>query len=111
MWVCSTEAGDFWIRFDPLSRKGFLLGIDEEALGSYYSPEAAADDVYLQKSGCGEWDSETPAWKPSDLSEWIRMDCCNRQFVFPDRDSPNRNRRRVSEFEARNARRVSDLED
>lgn len=75
MWYHQTEIGVFWIRFDPSTRTRFLLGIGDEPLGWYYSPEAAADDVFLQKTGWSEWDSLAAATKPNDLSEWVRMDC------------------------------------
>jgi hypothetical protein len=75
MWYRQTESGVFWIRFDPSTRTRFLLGIGDEPLGWYYSPEAAADDVFLQKTGWSEWDSLAAATKPKDLSEWVRMDC------------------------------------
>ena len=59
MWHCKTDIGVFWIRFDPRTRSRFLLGIGEEPLGWYYSPEAAADVVFLQETGWSEWDSRS----------------------------------------------------
>ncbi len=75
MWTYQTEIGVLWIRFDPRTRTRFLLGIDDEPLGWYYSPEAAADDVFLQKTGWSEWDSLSSPVKPKDLTDWVRMDC------------------------------------
>jgi len=75
MWYCETEIGVFWIRFDPRTRSRFLLGIGEEPLGWYYSPEAAADVVFLQKTGWSEWDSLQEISKPADLGSWTRIDC------------------------------------
>ncbi len=75
MWTCETEIGTFWIRFDPRTRTRFLLGIGQEPLGWYYSPEAAADDVFLQKTGWLPWDSLAATVKPTNLSLWTRMDC------------------------------------
>jgi hypothetical protein len=75
MWQYRTEIGVFWIRFDPRTRTRFVLGIEEEPLGWYYSPEAAADDVFLQKTGCSEWDLLAATSKPTDLSQWVRLDC------------------------------------
>ncbi len=48
-----TVVGTFWIRPDNVH--GWSLFIDDdrnvELLGSYSSPEAAADDVYTQHTG------------------------------------------------------------
>jgi len=75
MWFHKTEAGTFWIRFVPRGRGMFVLGIDDQELGSYFSPEAAADDVYLQKTGYDLWDSVQDVCKPVDIAEWKRLDC------------------------------------
>jgi hypothetical protein len=75
MWFCDTEIGRFWIRFDPRTRHRFLLGIDDEPLGWYYSPEAAADDVVLQKTGWPSWDHLSGAGKSAEFSCWKRVDC------------------------------------
>jgi hypothetical protein len=75
MWLRETEAGTFWIRFVPRGRGMFLLGIDDHELGSYFSPEAAVDDVYMQKTGWPSWDSARSVYKPADISEWKRIDC------------------------------------
>jgi hypothetical protein len=75
MWCCETECGTFWIRFDPRTRTRFLLGIGHEPLGWYYSPEAAADDVFLQNTGWPQWDALAAITKPENLSVWTRMDC------------------------------------
>ena len=75
MWHCETEVGVFCIRYDPRTRTRFLLAIGDEPLGWYHSPEAAADDVFLQKTGWQEWDSLVPPTKPKNLADWTRMDC------------------------------------
>lgn len=69
----NTRFGTFWIRPQPGSPGRWLLGLDEESLGSYASPELAADDVYMQATGHLEWDiSESPVDAPADLGEWER---------------------------------------
>lgn len=69
MWYhYRSDVGTFWIGPDGSGR--FRLGIDDERLGSYHSPKAAADDVYSQSTGCSEWDSLLATSEPSDLSEW-----------------------------------------
>lgn len=75
MWRHETEVGVFRIRFDPLSGGRFILGIGAEDLGAYYSPEAAADDVFLQKTGWPAWDDLSSPSRPEDLSHWSRVDC------------------------------------
>jgi hypothetical protein len=75
MWFHKSEAGTFWIRFVPRSRRTFVLGIDDQELGEYFSPEAAADDVYMQKTGYALWDSLQDVRKPADIAEWKRLDC------------------------------------
>lgn len=67
-----TQVGTFGISPDPVNSGRFHLCIDGDALGSYYSPMAAADDVYLQASGYPEWDSLEPVTSPIDLSEWTK---------------------------------------
>ncbi len=68
MWLYKTFTGTFYIRKQPDKRWG--LWVDDELLGSYHSPGAAADDVYTQRTGYHAWDSLSPVSKPCDLSEW-----------------------------------------
>jgi len=75
VWICRTELGVFWIRFDPRTRTRFLLGVGDEPLGWYYSPEAAADVVFLQDTGWVEWDHHPSVTRPNSLEEWLRVDC------------------------------------
>ena len=75
MWIHKAEAGTFWIRFVPRGRGEFVLGIDGRELGTYFSPEAAADAVYLQDTGFAAWDSAGETARPAGLDEWVRLDC------------------------------------
>jgi len=75
VWICRTELGVFWIRFDPRTRTRFLLGVGDEPLGWYFSPEAAADVVFLQDTGWVEWDRHPSVTRPNSLEEWLRVDC------------------------------------
>ena len=78
MWICETEKGVFWIRYVPRQGRGvFALGIEGQELGWYPSPEAAADDVYIQETGFPAWDSAAEALKPADISDWKRLDCAD----------------------------------
>lgn len=67
-----TAVGTFWIRPDRVS--GWSLPItkdgDAELLGSYSSPESAADEVYAQHTNCDEWDIPDRSNAPRDLGEW-----------------------------------------
>jgi len=53
----------------------FVLGMGDRELGYYASAEAAADDVYLRRTGLAEWDRDDRPGAPGDLSEWTRLDC------------------------------------
>jgi hypothetical protein len=70
VWIYRAQAGLFWIRPQPDAPGRFWLGIDDTVLGSYHAPQAAADDVYTQSTGCPAWDSLPSVTEPSDLSEW-----------------------------------------
>jgi hypothetical protein len=48
----------------------YALLLKGEFLGSYHSPQAAADDVYTQHTGDHDWDSLSSVTEPSDLTEW-----------------------------------------
>lgn len=71
---CRTAVGIFWIRPQPGYPDRVWLGIDEVGpLGSYHSPEAAADDFAGGHTGWHEWDSIAhTSLGPRDLSEWHR---------------------------------------
>jgi len=67
-----TEVGTFWIRSDHANK--WTLAIDDggntEVLGSYNSPEVAADDVCTQHTGWDDWDNPIRSDAPRALSEW-----------------------------------------
>lgn len=68
MWSYKSKAGTFSIRPLPDGRWGLQIG--NEYLGSYISPEQAADDVYMQQTGYYPWDSLPPVSEPCELAEW-----------------------------------------
>ncbi len=68
MFYYKTDAGTFWIKQESNGR--WTLRLNGEALGSYNSPEQAADDVYMQATGSYEWDSKDEILEPTDLGEW-----------------------------------------
>lgn len=65
-----TDVGTFWIRPDPAFPGRVCLGVDEEAIGSYPSPEAAADDFRGRHTGWPAWDSRPDLRAPMDLTGW-----------------------------------------
>lgn len=67
-----TAVGTFWIRPHDFGRWGLFIEKDGETelLGSYHSPEAAADDVYTQHTGWDTWDIPIRHDAPVDLGEW-----------------------------------------
>ena len=76
MWIFETdEAGIFWIRFNPAGGGKFVLGVDGEVLNSYYSPDAASDDVFMQTTGWPAWDLLESPRRPEGLDDWVRRDC------------------------------------
>jgi hypothetical protein len=68
-WIYKSNVGTFWIKPDHNNR--FILGINDDALGSYLNPIQAADDVYMCATGYWEWDKQLTVNCPTDLSEWI----------------------------------------
>jgi hypothetical protein len=70
---CKTEVGTFWICPDPEISGQYRLYIDHLWIGSYFSPESAANDVYTQTTGHDAWDlQDEVVFEPRDLSEWQR---------------------------------------
>lgn len=73
MYQYKSPVGTFWIKPQPGKPGFFLLGIDDEALGSYGSAVSAADDVACHATGFHDWDRRGGVDFPSDLSEWERL--------------------------------------
>ena len=72
MWVYHSPIGDFQIR--QLSNGRYGLYFADILWGSWHSPEAAADDVYMHETSCYDWDRLDGKLNqvPSNLSEWER---------------------------------------
>lgn len=66
-----SRVGTFYI-YPDLSHTGrYLLKISDNICGSYDSPVAAADDVYVHVTGYYPWDRlDGRVDGPTDLSEW-----------------------------------------
>ena len=70
-WTYKTNIGTFWIK--PAREKNrFILGIDDDALGSYSSAPKAADEVLTCTTGHWPWDKQITAFEPSDLTKWTQ---------------------------------------
>lgn len=73
-YTFETPVGTFLIR--PIAKKTYGLLINNYLLGSYRSPDEAAEDVYKNNSGCHEWDDchgesqDTPV----ALSGWVQIE-------------------------------------
>lgn len=74
LYHCKTKAGVFWIAPQPGTLGRFSLGINDLPLGSYHTPEAAADEVHCHATGWGDWDILVSVNFPAELSDWTRGD-------------------------------------
>ena len=68
MWSFKTSTGLLRIQRLPNSRYGLYL--DDELLGSYHSPDGAAEAVYTCSTGYRRWDGDGPVFTPRELREW-----------------------------------------
>jgi hypothetical protein len=71
IYLYKTGIGAFSIQPDPNEPGRWRLYIDDLWLGSYASPEQAADDVYMCATGFYEWDRQLTVDHPEDLGEWV----------------------------------------
>nr|DAE21268.1 MAG TPA: hypothetical protein [Caudovirales sp. ctkvU4] len=73
MWLYRSPIGKIYIVQLPDGRYG--MRYNDIIWESCHSPEAEADDVYMQVTGCDEWDSldTTNIDVPMDLSMWERI--------------------------------------
>jgi len=65
-----TRFGVFSIR--PAANGRWTLAMDSDALGSYATPESAADDVFVCATGHDTWDAQGSVNEPESLAEWER---------------------------------------
>lgn len=69
MWIYPSEIGILQIVYLPESRRyGFRF--DGTVWETCDTPDAEADNVARQVTGCDEWDDLLTDRIPSDLSEW-----------------------------------------
>lgn len=69
-YIYKSPVGTFWIQ--PEDGR-WILGIDDERLGSYAAAQIAADDVAMHATGRLDWDLRPPDLNvPGRISEWER---------------------------------------
>lgn len=73
MWRYKSPIGDIYIKRLPNARYGMIF--DGTVWESCDTPQAEADNVYMQVTGCSEWDMCDTANEivPTDLSEWEKI--------------------------------------
>ena len=71
MWKYQSKKGVLWIKKNRDGR--YDLGVESECLGSYNSPQSAADDVFCCVTGYGPWDDQGTVDQPTDLGEWEKV--------------------------------------
>ena len=71
MWHLQTKLGTFWI-LDAEEGKDneFVLGIDNDILGTYTDLLTAVSDVQRQETGCLRWDVAHIARAAPPLEGW-----------------------------------------
>lgn len=72
MWVYKSPIGPIYIAQLSDGRYGMIY--NNTVWESSISPEAEADNVYMQVTGCSEWDLFNSAgyFVPQSLDEWER---------------------------------------
>lgn len=65
-----SPVGVLWIARDPHHQAQVWLGMNETPLGSYSSPEAAAEAVRASRSGWHPLDELHHSHRPHALAEW-----------------------------------------
>lgn len=70
MWKYESPIGTLYIK--PLKDGRYGLLYNGTIWESCHTPQAEADNVFMQVTGCSEWDSYDASNDnvPSDLSQW-----------------------------------------
>lgn len=73
MWLYKSPIGNIYIKRLNNGRYGMIF--DGVVWESCSTPQAEADNVYMQVTGCSTWDmyDATGCVVPSDLSEWEQI--------------------------------------
>jgi hypothetical protein len=79
MWLFRTRIGEF--RIQKLQNARYGLYLEDELLGSYHSPDGAAEAVHTCSTGHAGWDGSGPVCTPGDLSDWQYMEEPAQQLI------------------------------
>ena len=71
MWHLKTKLGTFWLVEASNNTEQYLLGINDQELGTYQDANIAAHDVYEQATGYFKWDSQAKIKAPTNITEWL----------------------------------------
>lgn len=73
MWLYRSPIGPIYIV--PLANRRYGMLYNNTVWESCSSPAQEADNVYMQVTGCPDWDSLNTTFVdvPHDLSEWERI--------------------------------------
>lgn len=73
MWLYKSPIGNIYIKRLSDGRYGMIY--NGTVWESCDTPQAEADNVYMQVTGCTEWDMYDTANEivPTDLSMWLRI--------------------------------------
>ena len=71
-YIYNTEFGTFKISKNSYDGR-CSLHINDECLGSYQTPQQAADDVFMCATGFDDWDDQICVDNPIDLTEWTKQ--------------------------------------
>jgi hypothetical protein len=71
MWHLRTRQGTFWVIESQETHK-YVLGVNNDELGSYDDADAAAKDVHNQATGYFPWDCQSHAKAPDHVSNWVQ---------------------------------------
>ena len=73
IWYYKSPIGNIYIKRLPDGRYGMIY--NKTVWESCDSPQAEADNVYMQCTGCSDWDmyDTSNIIVPTDLSEWKKI--------------------------------------
>lgn len=70
MWYIHTKQGTFWIIEPDMGQSTYTLGIGEDFIAEYPSPEQAVESVQHQETGYEAWDCAEKVKIPGTLASW-----------------------------------------
>jgi hypothetical protein len=70
MYIFRSKAGTFTIGSDPTVSGCYELCIGGMWLGTYETPDRAAQDVLMRCTGWHDWDNRKDTDCPGEIGEW-----------------------------------------